>query len=193
VNFLFKPGAGVTDTWGECLYRKGSVSLDVNDRAMLAARMRIKVAQMQLPLRARHYPESWGGWVAYDPKIAREMCDVIEQQALPMLRSLASIDDFVAFASDKTRFIWTYLGSNYFNEPFVYAARGDFEGALAVCRNLPMLGSTRPQIEDLLPRLAGGDREGVAQLLHGWEAGSVKRLKLEKFWERTPFPIEVTT
>lgn len=190
VNFLFKPGAGVSDRWGERLYCKRGVPLDVNNRATLQASIEIRLAQMQLPLRERRYPESWGGWVAYDPTIATEMCEVIEQQTLPMLRGLGSIDDFIAFASDEARFPWTYLGSNVFNEPFVYAALGDFERARAICKKLPTRDSTKPQIEDLLPRLADGDRQSVAQLLHGWEASSVKRLKLEKYWERTPLPIE---
>ena len=61
VNFLFKPGAGVSDTWAERLYCKRGVPLDVNDQAMLQARMRTQLAQMALPVRKRRYPESWGG------------------------------------------------------------------------------------------------------------------------------------
>ena len=118
------------------------------------------------------------------------MCEVIEQQVLPMLRDIQTIDDFVTFASEQARFPWTYFGSNYFNEPYVHAARGDFETAVAICNKLPKWESTRPQIEGLLPRLAEGRREDVAELLHDWEAGSIKRLKLEKHWQPTPFPIE---
>src|SRR5262249_55952682 len=136
VNFLFKPGAGVSDRWGERLYRKGGVRLDPNNSRMIRARMRISIAQLMLPIRERRYPKSWGGWVAYDPAIATEMCEVIEQQALPMLRAVQSIDDFVAFAGNATRFDWTYLGSNFFHEPFVFAAQGNFEAALAAATKL---------------------------------------------------------
>jgi hypothetical protein len=192
VNFLFKPDAGVSETWGERLYTKKRIKLDSTKRATLA-QTRIMLAQMRLPVRERRYPKSWGGWVAYDPKTATELCDTIERQALPMLRGIQSIDDFIAFTSDQARFPWTFLGSNYFNEPFVYAARGDFETALAICKKLPTRDSTAAQINELLPRLADGDRNGVEKLLRDWEASSIERLKLEKFWERAPFPIEAAT
>ncbi len=44
--------------------------------------------------------------------------------------------------------------------------------------------------KELCPLIAANDRPGLARLLHGYEAQSVKNLKLEKFWEPTPFPIE---
>lgn len=69
--------------------------------------------------------------------------------------------------------------------------RRSFEGALSICTKLAARASTRPQVNELLPWLADGDPDGLAQLLSGWEAETVKRLKLEKFREPTPFPIEV--
>jgi hypothetical protein len=192
VNFLFKPGASANDRWGERLYRKRDVPTDFTDPAVIEADMSIMAAQRLLPLRDRRYPESWREWVAYDPAVATEMCDVIEQEALPMLRAVQSIEDFVAFTGDKTRFPWTYLGSHVFNERYFFAAQGNFEAALAACTELAAGHPTSPATTELLPRLAGGDRQDVAQLLHGWEADSVKRLKLEEFWEPTPFPIELS-
>src|SRR5262249_1701302 len=103
-----------------------------------------------------------------------------------------SIDDFVAFTGDKARFPWTYVGSHVFNERYVFAAQGNVEASLAACTELAAGYPTSPATKDLLPRLAGGDRQGVAHLLDGWEADSVKRLKLEEFWEPTPFPIELS-
>jgi hypothetical protein len=190
MNFLFKPDAGANDRWGERLYREKGPR-DFNDPAVQDP-TGIRIAQSFLPIRERRYPKSWGDWVAYDPVIATEMCEVIEQQALPMLRAVQSIDDFVTFTADKTRFPWTYMGSHVFNERYVFAAQGNFEAALAACSELAASRPTSPATTELLPRLADGDRRGVAQLLHGWEAESVKRLKLEKFWEPTPFPIELS-
>jgi len=185
VNFLFRPGAGITDRWGERLRRKIGVR-----RKPTKAEQRIFVAQWLLPIRERRYPKSFGGWVAYDPAIATEMCEVIEQRALPILRAIQSIDDFVALTGDKTRFSWTYLGSNFFHEPFVFAAQGNFEAALAACTRLAARDPRNRRVKELLRRLAGGDRHGVARLLHRWEAESVKRIELEEFWEPSPFPIE---
>jgi hypothetical protein len=193
VSFLFKPWALLSDRWGERLFTRRGVRLNLDDPASIQAieeRIPIRVAQSRLPVRERRYPESWGGWVAYDPTIATEMCEVIEEQALPMLRALQTIDDFVAFTADKTRFPWTRLGPNYSDEPFVFAAQGNFEAALAACTELVEQEPTGPRTKELLRRLAGGDRRGVAQLLHEWEADAVKQLKLESVWEPTPFPVE---
>jgi hypothetical protein len=193
VSFLFKPWTLVGDRWGEGLSAKRPNLLKhARDPESLKEIARIMSAQERLPLRERRYPASWGGWVAYDPTIATEMCEVIEEQALPMLRALQSIDDFVTFTADKTRFAWTYFGSSYIDEPFVFAAQGNVEAALAACTKLVKEEPTGPRCRELLRRLAAGDRHGVAQSLHEWEADSVKRLKLEQLWERTPFPIEAT-
>ena len=43
----------------------------------------------------------------------------------------------------------------------------------------------------LCPLIAANDRPGLVRLLRDWEAYSVKRLKLEKLWEPTPFPLEL--
>jgi hypothetical protein len=44
----------------------------------------------------------------------------------------------------------------------------------------------------LCPLVAANDRPGLARLLHEFEAGSAKDMKLDKIWEPTPFPIELT-
>jgi hypothetical protein len=183
VNFLFRPGAGVSHRWGERLKRE-------MPRAPTDAEEHTWFAQWVLPIRERRYPKSMEGWVAYDPAVANEMCEAIEREALPVLRAIQSIDDFVTFASDKARFDWTYLGSNFYHEPFVFAAQGNFEAALAACDKLVVREPTNRRAKELRRRLAGGDRRGVARLLHRWEAESVKWLTLEEFWEPTPFPIE---
>jgi hypothetical protein len=188
VNFLSRPGAGVTDRWGERLYRKTGVPREPTD-----AETRLYAAQWALPIRERRYPKPYdGGWVSYDPAVAAEMCEMIEQETLPMLRSIQSIDDFVALTGDKTRFSWTYLGSNFFHEPFVFAAQGKFEAALAACARLVAWRPKNRKAKELHRRLAAGDRRGVVRLLHRWEADSVKRLKIDEFWEPTPFPIELS-
>ena len=47
------------------------------------------------------------------------------------------------------------------------------------------------RLKELCARLAADDRRGLAQLLHEWEAITVKNLKLEHLWEPTPFPLEL--
>ena len=163
VNILFQPGAHASFDWGERLDRR-----------------------------------TRGVWDVGDPATPTEMCDVIEQCALPMLRRLHSIDDFVTFTS-KERFPWTYLDGSLFSKTIVDVARANFDAAQASCAKVA--GRRTPPPPDRLeefdvltkllpPLLACSDRAGLAHLLHGWEADSVKRLKLDEFWEPTPFPIE---
>ena len=181
--------ADVAFDWGARLHGKSRLQLDLNDRIAVDAAMRESVAQDALPPAERRYLKEWGAWNAYDPTVATEMCAVIEQQALPMLRGLKSIDDLIAFTSDQERFPWTSLGSNDFEEVFVYVATGNLECAQATSKRFTGRATTRQQLIELL---ATGDRRGAARLLHNWEAASVKRLKLENFWEPTPFPIEAS-
>lgn len=43
----------------------------------------------------------------------------------------------------------------------------------------------------LCARLTDDDRPGLARLHHGWEAITVRNLKLGQLWEPTPFPLEL--
>ena len=46
-------------------------------------------------------------------------------------------------------------------------------------------------MQEFCPLVATKDRVGLARLLHAYEAQSVKNLKIEKYWEETPFPIDL--
>jgi hypothetical protein len=35
------------------------------------------------------------------------------------------------------------------------------------------------------------DRASLAKIFHEWEGQSIKAYEIEKFWERTPFPLEL--
>jgi len=147
----------------------------------------------------------WGGrvygvWDITGPDVNARMCEAIEQKALPSMRSIKTIDDFVKFTS-KERFPDTHLDLYPASKIFVDVARGDLEAASAICAYMATdraKGWYLPDMQDkydrvtkeLCPLIAANDRPGLARLLHGYEAQSVKNLKLEKLWEPTPFPIE---
>jgi hypothetical protein len=192
VNYLFKRHADVGYTWGEQVYTKRGIRHS-NENQEMIARLKIFSEQMRLPLRERRYPKNWPGWFAYDPTIAIEMYEVFEEQLLPMLRAVQSIADFITFTSDAERFAWTRLGSYNYHKLLVYAAQGDFEAALAACVKLAAEYPNDTMIKDFFQMLTDRDRVGLATRLHEWEADSVKRMKLDKFWEPTPFPIEMTS
>jgi hypothetical protein len=132
-----------------------------------------------------------GIWDLGVPDLPEKLADAIEREALPVLRSIITIDDFVGFA----RGAWTED-----LKPYVDVARGDLEAAQSMCDFFASLngcfGLSQDEFEhivqNLCPLIAANDRRGLARTLRKYEAESVKRLKLEKFWEPTPFPIEMT-
>ena len=167
VIFLFEPRQSFSYNWGERVYR---------------------------------LPRGSGSWNIADPNVPDAMAEAIEQQALSLLRPIQSIDDFVAFTS-KERFRDTYLDLYQDRKIFVDVARGDLDAARTLCayfatdyarrRYVPRMAEEYERITTALcPLIAANDRPGLVRLLHDCEAYSVKRLKLEKLWERTPFPLE---
>jgi hypothetical protein len=142
----------------------------------------------------------FGSWGVGEPQMPASMCEEIEAQALPPLRSIKTIDDFVAFTS-KDRFPDTFLYAYEDLKIYIDAARGDLDAARSICEYMATGRAKRSYLPDmqeeydritkeLCPLIAANDRPGLARLLHGYEAQSAKNLKVEKFWEPTPFPIE---
>jgi hypothetical protein len=149
----------------------------------------------------RVYPCS-GLWKLGDPTMPNTMAEAIEQQALPLLRPIQSIDDFAGFTT-KERFPYTPLNFYELRKVFVDVARGDLDAARSICeflitdrgkrKHLPRMQEEYDRITKILwPLVAANDRPGLARLLHEFEAGSAKDMKLDKIWEPTPFPIELT-
>lgn len=165
VVFLFEPRQTLSYNWGQRVYRRS------------------------------------GSWELSDPDMPNEMAEAIEQQALPLLRPVKSIDDFVAFTS-KHRFRDTHLDFYPDRKIFVDVARGDLEAARTICAYFATDRAKRwylPQMQEeydritkmLCPLVASNNRLGLARLLHDFETGSAKDLKLNTVWEPTPFPIEM--
>jgi len=165
VMLMFKPNDHITFSWGERMYRPTP-----------------------------------GRWDVTDAQAPPLMCEEIERVALPLLRKVRSIDDLVKFAS-KRRFKNRCLDLHEQKKIYVDVARGDLELARDLCSllaRLAMTSSLNWEREDsdkiaktLGPLLATNDRAGLAQVLRDCEAYSAKKLKLEKLWEPTPFPLEL--
>ena len=131
-----------------------------------------------------------GTWDISVPGLAEKLAEAIEQDALPTLRSIVTINDFVRFANGA----WIED-----HKPYVDVALGDLKAAESMCDFFASLNGrygirqeeSEYVVRELCSRIADNDRSGLARLLHRHEAESVKRLKLEKFWKPTPFPIEL--
>jgi hypothetical protein len=147
----------------------------------------------------RLYKPSHGPWDNRNPTTAQVMCEEIEREALPLVRSIQTIDDFADFASEE-RFGAMCLENHLLAKIVVDIARGDFDAARAICahffREIPFKPWYYGKDDDgimpvLRPLLVANDRPGLARVLHQWEADSIKACKLEKIWEPTPFPFEL--
>lgn len=146
---------------------------------------------------------NWGGrfqsreyWNVDDLTTQSDLCEAIEREALPKLRPVETLDDFMAYL-DNPRF--TKLEDHPWRAAIVYAARGDFQAALAACARIEKGASYYARyltdeynyiMRDLRPLVEREDRVSLARLLHEWEAASVRNLKLEQYWEPSPFPLE---
>ncbi len=132
---------------------------------------------------------------------------VIEHEALPKLREIATIDDLMAHLTAY------YRQHGIVDKPPLYdwphrklifdVALGRLAAAAQPCTEwVPTLkGDTYfrgdaddhaavARLSELCRRLEKGDKAGLAALLHEWEAATVKNLKIAHLWEPTPFPLE---
>jgi hypothetical protein len=141
-----------------------------------------------------------GLWFMSQPDIQTALIEAIEEQALPRLRAIKSLEDYLAFVSQHR------LRHQLFDWPhckvIADVALGDLDAARTVCREYGWRWSldqiehdedskaTFRRVRELCARLAVDDRPGLAQLLHQWEAETVRNLKIEHLWEPTPFPLE---
>lgn len=141
-----------------------------------------------------------GPFSIVDPRSLDRFAEEIERVALPRLRPIKTIDDFIDHAN-LTEFGFRRVADNPLRYPVIEAARGNFESALGICEWLKsgrsgwtepgLEDEYRPILEDLYPLLQCGDRVGIARLLHGWEARTIAAYRLEKMWQPTPFPLEL--
>ena len=69
-----------------------------------------------------------GKWDINDASLMAMMCEAIEKEALPLLRPIKTIDDFVKFTS-RERFPHEYLDLYDLTKVFVDVARGDLAAA----------------------------------------------------------------
>jgi hypothetical protein len=158
------------------------------------------------------FPLSWGEWLAkpsgemrgswrmYDPDVAAQLIESIERDALPILRAMQTLDDYLAYVS-ANRFrhkLYEWATAKIVLD----VALGNIENARLLCtQNLDSWSVERShhsedkktelrRLCELCALLQADDRPGLVRLLHEWEAQSVKNLKIEHLWELTPFPLE---
>jgi hypothetical protein len=157
------------------------------------------------------FPLSWatalsdsrqGHWwsAKNDPDVANTLVNAIEEQALPRLRAMKTLDDYLHFVSEN------YFRHHLYEWPtakiIVDVALGELTNARSLCdAKIEDWSTDQPyynerhraefrRLRELCACLRADDRPGLARLLHSWEAETVKTFKIEHLWEPTPFPLE---
>jgi hypothetical protein len=148
--------------------------------------------------RVRHHGHRIWQWD--DPLMPADFYAVIEEQTLPFLRGIDTLDHFVA-VTGRGRFLLNSLDAFPLRKVVVDVALGDLDAARSICATLltgrtmwsaPDMREVFSMIVDALcPLLAANDRVGLARQLREWEAYTARNLKIESIWEPTPFPLEL--
>lgn len=139
-------------------------------------------------------------WDFDDPDMPAEFLEKMESEALPILRRIETLNDFVAYTRDRALSQNT-IDQHPLSRVFIEIALGRFDLARKTCAdqddaqsrewfNLLAPDDYQLVMDVVRPLVVAEDRPALARLLHEWEAASVKALKLEAHWEPSPFPFE---
>lgn len=144
------------------------------------------------------------GWRWSDPAMPNLFKSLIEQETLPQLRALATLEAFAKFASREMSFITSPLFGHKDCQLRVDIALGNLDKALTDCRELDRLRGPPPYtdyfarlwskvVDPALPLLEGRDVSGLVGLLREWQARYVETRELSSSYEPTPFPLELAS
>jgi hypothetical protein len=135
---------------------------------------------------------SWG-----DPGLSASLIESVETEALPALRAVSGFREYLSLAlpGPQSRVVYS---AGYVR---CLLALGDLDEARSILRSderaskhwMPKLDELgiRDALMDEGNQLTSKHRKRIAQFFHEVEAQTVANLKLEAFWEPTPFPIEL--
>lgn len=157
----------------------------------------------------RDYHLSWGDllggshgylWTTEHAGMEHELVETINSVALPLLRTIQTLDDFVSLIM--ARWQGHHLMNDDWTRIAVELALGNIEQATALCSdricNYPEPGSKEADVwrnevlgtQQICRLLRAGDIPGAVRKLHEFERRTVEALKLGHLWEPTPFPVE---
>lgn len=131
-----------------------------------------------------------GSWDFDNPNAVGTMLEFIQSEALPILRSIDSLNEFVSFVAQDRNSLVSFE-RQYYARLLTCVATGDLETAREIFDRQRQISqfmdATQPSFRGAL---FAGNLTELAKTLHETEAKMAKELKLEKYWERTAFPIE---
>lgn len=138
-------------------------------------------------------------WIWSDPESLSEAIEMIETVALPKLMFYGTVE---GYASLPVRDHWIHYEPRE-DRMLVHIAMGDLDTARQIWREREpvyrdetfhpqsLQHRWQGQLAAVAEPLHAGDRPALARILHDWEAANVRRMKIERYWEPTPFPLEL--
>ena len=149
------------------------------------------------------FPDAGCQWDIGRPNIIAELTNRVEAAGLPEIRAVNSLQDFYEMSEFSGKERVRRLTLVPFDHICVEIARGQLETAKRIHAKTVarMSNDSRERREPanliianiIGPMLVADDRTGLAALLRQWEAANVKKFKLQKFWQPSPFPLESAT
>lgn len=149
-------------------------------------------------------------WAFPRPQVEQDLAQALEDSVLPILRGVHELEAMVNLRAAMLAYDhqnYRIYGLRTAGDFITKIALGQIDVALLWAKNIRTSGhldlrrKNEPEPSEgeqrylewtkgLLALLEEDDRDGMAQLLHAWEAETVRHLKLEHLWEPTPFPLE---
>jgi hypothetical protein len=147
------------------------------------------------------YPAPEDQWYIDIPNIDKKFADRIEEAAVPRLNGIKTIEEF----SNITYYFCgqlVALNRISLRKLYVDLALGKFQQAEEALEFFSKQPDYRTKyfhspehydemMNEVRPMIQANDKLAIATKLHELEAYSVKQLKLEKYWQPSPFPIEM--
>lgn len=139
-------------------------------------------------------------WLWSDPTMIGDLIALIENETLPFLRSLDTLEKYAEYYRKKFD---CYQIEQAENRMIVDIALGDLNAARKTCLDLLpkyrenkntdwwLYQNLRTKVLTVAEPLLAGDRDALAAILHRWEAGNMRASAVGAQWQRTPFPLEM--
>lgn len=139
-------------------------------------------------------------WAWDDPDMPDLVYDKLETEALPNLRQIETLEQFMEFACDPSDLARSPLNFEPLDNMVMNVALGNFESAANDCIEVRRTrswyqGFGYPTeyarvMKGLCPLLQASNRDGIVKLLHRWEGLTAKMFQVTHLWEKMGFPLE---
>ncbi|SFH95293.1 hypothetical protein [Methylobacterium brachiatum] len=128
-----------------------------------------------------------------------DLIEAIETTAMPKLSYYETVESYATLPPE------TYGPLHEAPEDLmlVHIAMGELDAARKIWHERDLWHQNWPrhpalrlrwwqeQLDAVAEPLHAGDRPALARIMHGWEAANVQGTELERYWEPTPFPLEL--